>query len=142
MKNAFYIGQHRTKSNNFGQIRFADLQETFDLLLIDWTPEQYYSHWREQVEKLLDGEEKVSLMTWAATPDKDVVRRAFVLYRVEADVFCQEKIFLSEFQDEFEVLEDGSVRSLTPLQFENEEGAQISTWKVGIEALREYKLSV
>ena len=120
-----------------GRIIIGDFKEKFSLEIYEWSPKDYQRSWLLALQEMVDGAKSVSLMTWAANPSSQIVRRAWILYRKDNTVYIQERLFIPEDKS-FVMDKSGRVINHSPRRTKSVDGGPISEWTTNITAIKVY----
>ena len=103
-----------------GRIRIGDFEENFACCnLARVGVDEFPTIWRENLEKLLEGEYCVALV--------HDPRFAWVVYREGDSCYVQQHFFI-----------EGEFDTIRPRETVNEDGDQISEWSVGFSAISDF----
>lgn len=121
----------------FGRIVAGDLDETFESPVHYWGEASYRSSWRDELSRILCGADKAVLWTVVVDPSKANWLRGYTLYRFDADIRVQERLFIiDEFQSKLDL--DNPSQVLPSYESVNEDGVRISEWSISPEHVREF----
>lgn len=142
----FFIGTDKTHPESLCRIQIGEFRETFEVLLAEWKMADYIKHWYEELDCLLAGTPAVTLTTWAATEEEDLILRGWTFYRksesADSEVLVQEHLFLPENTEDFKIRPNGSVQRVADLELRTADGDEISTWYTNISAIAGFLATV
>ncbi len=120
-----------------GRILLGSFEETFEVVLDYWRPEQYEAHWRLALSAIVAGRECDALITSSMDPAWANFIIWWPMYRAGDDVWFQNHLLPMRELDGPYVLDDYRRHIQTRVSV-NEDGLPISEWRVGIAAIRRF----
>lgn len=117
------------------RIVIGDFAEQLLSPLTFWSVDDYFSHWRVQLFNFLRNNlDKSFLITEMQNPETANFIRWWVLYR-EGDSVCfqEQLLFLDELEGRFSI--ESAFRYVGDHQILNEDGDEISEWKISVQEL-------
>ena len=116
-----------------GFIRVGDFREQFVLTLNYWSIQDYQLHWRDALQRLVNGAPAMGLMTWMNAPDSPGHFRAWILYREGELAYVQDQLYpWPDIQPKFD---DEQLVEIGQRQTHTEEGERISEWSLPMTAV-------
>ena len=81
-----YLGDDPSVPFAMGRIVAGELDEGFASTLYEWSKRDYEVHWLQSLERLINGDTKIVLMTQYLDPAESLNLEWWALYRGEGDV--------------------------------------------------------
>ena len=119
-----------------GRIVAGELDEGFASTLYEWSKRDYEAHWLQSLERLINGDTKIVLMTQYLDPAESLNLVWWALYRGEGDmVYVQNHLqFCDQLGKGFSVAE--ASKFLEDRITVDEDGNRISEWVVPFSEIR------
>lgn len=118
-------------------IRADDLNESFAVLLEEWSMDDYWPSWIGQLGKLVSGASCAFLITHYVDPQRADFIIGYSLYRENHVVRIQERpIWIDELTELFDVADPG--KSMDPYSSHTEDGCRISEWTTTVESIARF----
>ncbi len=119
-----------------GRIQIGDFVESFETSLHFWTVDDYRSHWRSAIKRLVDGRDKSGLITSIHDPKKSSFLVWWPCYRVgDQIVFQNQWLFFEQLPEPFDLAHP--YRSVDDREIGTED-SPISEWTAPIAWLVEF----
>ena len=133
-----YLGDDPSVPFAMGRIVAGELDEGFASTLYEWSKRDYEVHWLQSLERLINGDTKIVLMTQYLDPAESLNLEWWALYRGEDDVvYVQNQLrFCDQLGKGFSVAE--ASKFLGERITVNEDGNRISEWEVPLSEIRLY----
>ena len=119
------------------KITIDDFDDVFETSLSFWSKEDYQAHWREALERIVQGSDVSCLITSIDDPNSANFLIWWPLYRMEDKVIVQNQLFFLEgAQGKFDIKNPfHSVRkygSISP------DGQEISEWALTVDQISKF----
>lgn len=131
-----YLGDDPSVPFAMGRIVAGGLDERFASTLYEWSKRDYEAQWLRSLQRLVNGDTKVALITQYLNPAESSNLEWWALYRGEDDaVYVQNQLrFCDHLGKEFSIAEAG--KFLAERITVNEDGNRISEWEVQFTEIR------
>jgi len=131
-----YLGDDPSVPFAMGRIVAGELDEGFASTLYEWSKRDYEVHWLQSLERLINGDTKIVLMTQYLDPAESLNLEWWALYRGEGDVvYVQNHLrFCDQLGKGFSVAE--ASKFLEDRITVDEDGNRISEWVVPFSEIR------
>lgn len=114
-----------------GNIQIGSFNEEFQASLSYWSRENYQTQWMDAVYKLINGEDKVALITSMYPPKTANFIIWWMMYRIGENVHVQNQVlFLDELDKDFE--EENVYQFIPERETVTEDGDVISEWIISL----------
>ena len=131
-----YLGDDPSVPFAMGRIVAGGLDEGFASTLYEWSKRDYEAQWLRSLERLINGDTKVALITQYLDPAESSNLEWWALYRGKDDVvYVQNQLrFCDQLGKDFSIAEVG--KFLAERITVNEDGNRISEWEVQCTKIR------
>ena len=120
-----------------GKISIGDFSEKFYASLSYWDSEQYIFHWKQSLEKIINGEQTSALITSMYDPKISNFIFWWLLYQEDKNIYVQNHILLMDNIDC--LINEKNVYNYIPnREIIDEEGNRISEWITSLEAIKAF----
>ena len=120
-----------------GSITLGSYRETFEAPLHVWRRQDYESHWREAVHRILGGAPSTALITELYDPISANFIKWWPAYRFGGEIrFHNQLLLMADLHGPFDLSE--VYRHIGPYEQLTEDGEQISEWAVPVRELEDF----
>jgi hypothetical protein len=130
-------GSEVGNTGRVGVISLGDESESFQSLIGYWSPLDYQRHWESAVRRVVELGMPACLVTSVHDPAQAEVVHCWYMYPTGNDVVIRNALLLrSSTTEPFDT--SAPHRFVPPYSEVNEDGGEISEWRVPLSALREF----
>jgi hypothetical protein len=124
-----------------GEIVIGDYIEMFEASISYWIADDYQKHWKQAIERIVNGEAKSRLITSMYDPVKANFIFCWPIYREGMRIYFQNQMLLMEYQDS--PLDPKNLfLDIEDRQMLNDEGLPVSEWEVSVIDLKDFLMRV
>lgn len=125
-----------------GQITIGDFQETFIMLLDNWSVDEYKQQWREGLERIRTHDSSCLVASFGGSQENPWIE-LWTLYKENNNIFIHNQyLFFEIFQERSKGLPPFDAKTcylyiISPRETVSEDGRKISEWTIDINDIPE-----